>query len=241
VLEAESPEEERADPAAAAADSLPDPADMPAGAAVADSAAAAAEVEGPAAEAVAALEKQLADQRDKYVRLYAEYENFRRRAVRERQDAELRGMGLLIRGLLDALDDLGRFAHLDPGATDTKTVVDGVELVERKLLKALSGHGLEVVNPVGRPFDPAFHEALTTVPAASADEDHVVGQVYQVGYLFNGQLLRAARVMVKQWVGPREDTPVVAEPSARAGDGGGTPVGDSGASPGGDGPGGFGA
>ncbi|HVZ47404.1 MAG TPA: nucleotide exchange factor GrpE [Gemmatimonadaceae bacterium] len=150
---------------------------------------------------IAALAAEVATQKDKYLRLYADYENFRKRVTRERQEAELRGMGLLVRGILDALDDLGRFAHLDPAGTDTKTVVDGVELVERKILKSLAGHGLEVVNPVGAPFDPTFHEALTTVPAADQSEDHLIAQVYQVGYVFNGMLLRPARVVVKQWQG----------------------------------------
>jgi molecular chaperone GrpE len=144
---------------------------------------------------------QLAEQRERYLRLAAEYDNFRKRSTRERQDAELRGMGLLIRGIIDALDDLGRFAHVDPATTDAPTVVQGVDMVEKKLLKSLAGHGLEVIDPVGRTFDPAVHEAVTTAPAQSADEDHMVAQVFQVGYVFNGQLLRPARVVVKQWNG----------------------------------------
>ena len=147
---------------------------------------------------------QLADQQDRYLRLAAEYDNFRKRSVRERQEAELKGMGLLIRGILDTIDDLGRVAHVDPLTTDATRLQEGVVLVEKKLLKSLAGHGLEIVNPVGHPFDPAVHEALSTVPAESAEEDHLIAQVYQVGYVFNGQLLRAARVVVKQWKGPRE-------------------------------------
>jgi molecular chaperone GrpE len=158
-----------------------------------------------AEQEIAALSAALASQKDKYLRVMADFENAKKRLVRERQEAESKGMGYLIKGILDSLDDLGRFAHLDPSTADTKTVVDGVELVERKLLKSLAGHGLELVNPVNAPFDPAFHEALTTVPAASADEDHLVAQVYQVGYVFNGQLLRPARVVVKQWKG--DDSP----------------------------------
>lgn len=154
-----------------------------------------------AEQEIAALAKEVAIQKDKYLRLLADYENFKKRSVRERQEAELKGMGLLIKGILDTLDDLGRFAHLDPASTDSKTIVDGVELVERKLLKSLAGHGLEIVNPVDAAFDPAFQEALTTTPAASEDEDHLVAQVYQVGYVFNGMLLRPARVVVKQWQG----------------------------------------
>jgi molecular chaperone GrpE len=150
---------------------------------------------------------QLAEQKDKLLRLAAEYDNFRKRAVRERQAAEAAGMSVLVRGILDALDDLGRFAHVDPATTDASTIQQGVEMVEKKLLKSLAGHGLEIVDPVGAPFDPAVQEAITTVPALSPDEDHLVAQVFQVGYVFNGQLLRPARVVVKLWRGapPDED------------------------------------
>ena len=146
-----------------------------------------------------ALAREVGVWKDKYTRLYAEFDNYKKRMVRERQDAELKGMALLVRGILDALDDLGRFAHVDPATTEAGTIVDGVAMVERKVMKSLAGHGLEVVNPVDKAFDPAFHEALTTVPAASKDEDHLIAQVFQVGYVFNGMLLRPARVVVKQW------------------------------------------
>lgn len=149
----------------------------------------------------AALEREVAEHKEKYLRLYAEFENFRRRAVRERQEAEHKGMQNLLRGLLETIDDIARFAHVDPATTDARTVVEGVAMVEKKLLKSLAGHGLEVVDPKGQPFDPALHEAITTAPAASKDEDHMVSQVYQVGYVHNGTLLRPARVVVMQWNG----------------------------------------
>jgi molecular chaperone GrpE len=147
------------------------------------------------------VQQGLDEQRDKYLRLAAEYDNFRKRTARERQEAHLRGQGDMLKGMIDALDDLGRFAHVDPASTDAKTVVEGAEMVEKKLLKTLAGHGMEIVNPVDHPFDPALHEAVMTEPAASKDEDHLVARVFQVGYLFNGQLLRPARVVVKQWNG----------------------------------------
>ena len=156
--------------------------------------------------ALEAAEAQLAEQKDKLLRLAAEFDNFRKRSVRERQEAESRGMSLLVRGLLESLDDLGRFAHVDPATTDTLTLQQGVEMVEKKVMKSLAGHGLEIVNPVDQPFNPALHEAITTAPAASPEEDHLVAQVFQVGYVFNGQLLRPARVVVKQWKG---DAPLV--------------------------------
>ena len=146
-------------------------------------------------------ERLLAEQHDKYLRLAAEYDNYRKRSVRERQEASLRGQADMLRGLLDALDDLTRFAHVDPATTDTKTVVDGVAMVERKMLKALTGLGLEIINPVDQTFDPSHMEAVATEPALSREDDHVVAKVYQQGYLFNGQLLRPARVVVKQWNG----------------------------------------
>ena len=146
-------------------------------------------------------DRALAEQHDKYLRLAAEYDNYRKRSVRERQEASVRGQADLLRGMLDALDDLSRFAHVDPATTDTKTVVDGVAMVERKLLKALGGIGLEIINPVDQTFDPSRMEAIATEPALSREDDHVVAKVYQPGYLFNGQLLRPARVVVKQWNG----------------------------------------
>jgi molecular chaperone GrpE len=149
----------------------------------------------------AGTQRELEEQRDKYLRLAAEYDNFRKRTARERQEAHWRGQADMLKGMIEALDDLGRFAHVDPAATDAKTIVEGAEMVERKLQKTLAGHGMEIINPIGHQFDPAIHEAVMTEAAQSKDEDHVVARVFQVGYLFNGQLLRPARVVVKQWNG----------------------------------------
>jgi molecular chaperone GrpE len=145
--------------------------------------------------------RQVDEHRDKYLRLAAEYDNFRKRAVRERQEAGWRAQGEMVRGLIESLDDLTRFAHVDPVTVDAATVVQGVDMVERKIMKSLAGHGLEIVDPVDHPFDPKVHEAVATEPALSAEDDHLVSKVYQRGYLFNGQLLRPARVVVKQWNG----------------------------------------
>ena len=146
-------------------------------------------------------QRKVDEQRDKHLRLAAEYDNFRKRAARERQEAGWRAQGEMVRGLIDALDDLTRFAHVDPASVDAATVVQGVDMVERKILKSLAGHGLEVVDPLDHPFDPKLHEAVATEPALSPEDDHMVGKVYQRGYVFNGQLLRPARVVVKQWNG----------------------------------------
>jgi molecular chaperone GrpE len=145
--------------------------------------------------------QKLAEQHDRYLRLAAEYDNFRKRSSKERQEAQARGQADLLKSMLDVLDDVGRFAHVDPATTNAETVVEGVAMVEKKLQKTLGSLGMEIVNPAGQPFDPAVHEAVMTEPAASPEEDHMVARVFQLGYLFNGQLLRPARVVVKQWNG----------------------------------------
>jgi molecular chaperone GrpE len=145
--------------------------------------------------------RQLEEQRDRYLRLAAEYDNHRRRSQKERAEAGGRAQADLVKHLVDALDDLARFAHVDPASTDPATIVEGVAMVERKLLKTLTGAGLEIIDPVGQPFDPALHEAVGTEPAQRREDDHLVARVYQPGYMFAGQLLRPARVVVRQFNG----------------------------------------
>jgi len=155
---------------------------------------------GPASSADE-TRRELDEQRDKYLRLAAEYDNYRRRSVKERQDAGSRAQADLVKQLIESLDDLSRFAHVDPATVDAATVVQGAEMVEKKMLKAFNAVGLEVINPADQAFDPALHEAVITEPAASREDDHRVARVFQPGYVFNGQLLRPARVVVKQWNG----------------------------------------
>lgn len=145
--------------------------------------------------------RELAEQREKYLRLAAEYDNFRKRAKRETMESGQRAQAELAKHLIDALDDLARFAHVDPSTADAATVVQGAEMVEKKLHKALAAAGLQLINPVDQPFDPALHEAVATEPALSPEDDHMVARVYQSGYQFGSQLLRPARVVVKQWHG----------------------------------------
>lgn len=149
-------------------------------------------------ERVSELQRELTLERDKYLRLAAEFDNFRKRMLKEKSEAEMRGQADLIRQLLEPLDDIARFADLDPAVTECATVVQGVDMVEKKFDKSLRAAGLEMVNPVNEQFDPNVHEAVATEPTTDASLDHTVSQVYQVGYTFMGQLLRPARVVVRQ-------------------------------------------
>ncbi|HEY6825220.1 MAG TPA: nucleotide exchange factor GrpE, partial [Gemmatimonadaceae bacterium] len=118
---------------------------------------------------VGGVQQLLADQQDRYLRLAAEYDNYRKRTARERGEQTTRAQADLVKQLIDGLDDLSRFAHVDPATTDPVTIVKGVEMVEKKLLKALSSAGLEVVDPINQTFDPTVHEAVATEPALSPE------------------------------------------------------------------------
>ena len=155
----------------------------------------------PSDEAVGRLEGELADMKDRYLRLAAEYDNFKKRSVKERTETWQRAQADLVQGLVDALDDLARFAHVDPAQTDAKTIHDGVDMVERKMWKALDAAGVTRVDQVGVPFDPHVHEAVTTRPADHPAKDHTVGAILQPGYRMGDALIRPARVIVLQWQG----------------------------------------
>jgi len=139
--------------------------------------------------------------KDRHLRLAAEYDNFRKRTIKERAETWARAQAELVTRLADALDDLSRFAHIDPAAIDAKTLHDGVDLVERKVWKELDNAGVTRIDQAGVPFDPQVHEAVTTQPAEKPEQDHTVGQVVQPGYKMRETLLRPARVVVLTWQG----------------------------------------
>ena len=153
-------------------------------------------------DALRRLEQEATDWKERCLRAAAELDNFKKRAARERTETWARAQADLIARTLDALDDLGRIAALDPAQTTSQALHEGAGLVERKLQKALEGVGLERVDPAGQPFDPNVHEAVMTQPAASPEADHTVGAVFQPGYRMNGVLLRPARVAVATWTAP---------------------------------------
>lgn len=158
--------------------------------------------DGAAAAAPAgASEQELAASREKYLRLAAEFDNYRKRVEREKAESWGRAQAQLAEKLLDVLDDLQRVAHFNPETATAQSLLEGTQMVERKLLRALESAGLEEVPAEGQPFDPAVHEALMTVPTESREEDHTVADVFQKGYRLKGTLLRPARVRVKHFEG----------------------------------------
>lgn len=149
----------------------------------------------PAENAVRRLEEQLAEARDRQLRLAAEFDNFRKRVAKERIELADRAQAALVMKLLDILDDVDRIVASDPD-TPTATLLQAMLLVDKKLRKELESAGIERLDPVGQAFDPAFHEAVAILPAPTAGQDHTVAATFQIGYRFKGSLVRPARVQV---------------------------------------------
>jgi molecular chaperone GrpE len=143
----------------------------------------------------AKLEDDLAELKDRHLRLAAEFDNYRKRSSRERAELADRAQASFVAKLLDVLDDLERLMASDPG-TPLPAVREGLSAVDRKLWKELQDAGVERIDPAGTPFDPALHEAVSTVPSPDRSKDHVVSATFQPGYRFKGTLVRPARVQV---------------------------------------------
>ncbi len=150
----------------------------------------------PSAEAVRRLEEQLDEAKDRQMRLAAEFDNYRKRVTRERAELSDRAQAQLTLRLVDTLDDLDRVVSAQHEGLTVDGLREAVQLVERKLWKELQSAGLERVDPVGEPFDPAFHEAVSVLPPPTPEQDHLVSATFQAGYRFKGALVRPARVQV---------------------------------------------
>lgn len=141
------------------------------------------------------LEDDLAQLQDRHLRLAAEFDNYRKRSSRERAELADRAQASFVAKLLDVLDDLDRLVASDP-STPLATLREGLSAVDRKLWKQLEEAGVERIDPVGTPFDPAQHEAVSTTPATDGSGEHTVSATFQPGYRFKGTLVRPARVQV---------------------------------------------
>lgn len=144
------------------------------------------------------LQDEFQELNDRHLRLAAEFTNYRRRQEAEMTQAWGRAQSDLLRRFLEVLDDLQRVSGLDPAdeAVSVESIVEGVDLVERKFHRALEDAGVEVVEPDGELFDPETMEAMMRVPAESDEDDDRVAQVLQKGYVLKGHLVRPARVSV---------------------------------------------
>jgi len=149
--------------------------------------------------------KEFEEPNDQFLRLQAEFENFRRRSLKEKQESFKFGHQNLVKDLLSAVDNLER--ALEHGAQDAgpevRGILDGVELVHREVLGALAKHGVKEIEAEGKIFDPADHEAMGQVPNADVPPNTVL-QVLQKGYVIHDRMLRPARVIVSREATPEE-------------------------------------
>ena len=146
-------------------------------------------------EALEAKAREVDATHDRYVRTAAEFDNARKRAVREREELIRGANESLIRELLPVLDNFERALQAARGDAGAAAVTAGVELIQRELLRVLEKFGVTAFTSVGMPFDPERHEAVARVPAAGRPEMTVVDETAR-GYLLNGRVLRPAMVTV---------------------------------------------
>ena len=156
------------------------------------------EVEGSMDAELVTLREEFEALNDRHLRLAAEFNNYRRRVETERTEIWARAQADLVGRFLDVLDDLQRVAGLDLSNATVEAIMEGIDLVDRKFMRVLSDAGVEIVDPVGEKFSPETMEAMMRVPAESEEDDETVEQVFQKGYTLKGQLVRPARVSVRQ-------------------------------------------
>lgn len=148
---------------------------------------------------LAEAQRELVEARDKYLRLAADFENNRRRSLKDREEASLYGHQNLVKELLPSVDNLQRaIDHARQGGEGSQEgLLEGVELVLRDMVAVLGRHGVSAIEAAGQPFDPTLHEAMAQVEDGTVPGNTVV-QVFQSGYQLRGRLLRPARVVVSK-------------------------------------------
>ncbi len=146
-----------------------------------------------------AVKKELAEARERVLRLQADFDNHRRRTLKEREETYRYGHERLVRDLLGSLDDLERaIQHTKSGeSSDLGSLLEGVELVQRELLGALTAHAVKRIDALGQPFDPNIHEAMAQQESSEVPPGTVL-EVFQNGYQLYDRLLRPARVVVSR-------------------------------------------
>ncbi|HXZ86349.1 MAG TPA: nucleotide exchange factor GrpE [Myxococcota bacterium] len=157
-----------------------------------------AKPEAAPAEANPAVAAELAELKDRHLRLAADFDNFRRRSLKERQDLHNYANENLVKELLPIVDNLERavdHARKEEQRSDSDNLLQGVELTYRSLLQILTRLGVVEIAALGQPFDPQIHEAVRRIPSPDQPAGTVV-EIYQKGYMLKDRMLRPAMVAV---------------------------------------------
>ena len=142
------------------------------------------------------MEAKLNEVNDKYLRLYSEFENFRKRTAKEKLDLIQNGNKNLLEKVIPTLDDFERAIESNKNVDDIKAVKEGFELIYNKFSKTLEAQGVKAMESTGKDFDVEYHEAITRIPAPDKKMKGKVVDTVEKGYTLNGKIIRFAKVVV---------------------------------------------
>ena len=166
-----------------------------------------AQEEGPAQELtveehlanmLAEAQQMVSDERDKYLRLSAEFDNYRKRTLKEKAELIKNGAEKTLTAILPVLDDFERALKNMEASEETKAMKEGVELIFSKFQKILGQEGLQKIETDGQAFDTDFHEAIALIPSPSEELKGKILDCVQTGYMLNDKVIRHAKVAVAQ-------------------------------------------
>jgi molecular chaperone GrpE len=146
----------------------------------------------------AKLASELSEMKDKYLRLYAEFDNYRKRTLREREELIKTASESAIKSILSTLDDFERAIKAAKSGADDNSILEGIVLIYDKMFKTLEQQGLKVMESDGQDFNPDLHESLTKVPVPSEDLKGKVIETIEKGYYLREKIIRYAKVVVGQ-------------------------------------------
>lgn len=149
-------------------------------------------------EKIAKLEEELEEQKNKFMYKVAEFENYRKRTLKEKTELVLNGGEKVLTAILPVLDDFERAQQNLKNSEDVNALREGLELILQKLNKVLENQGLKVINAVGQDFNTDFHEAIAMIPAANDEQKGKVIDCVQTGYMLNEKVIRHAKVAIGQ-------------------------------------------
>jgi molecular chaperone GrpE len=133
---------------------------------------------------------------DKYLRLYSEFDNFRKRSAREQVELRKTASADIFTAILPILDDFDRAAKAMESANEVSSVIEGMQLIHTKLWKIAESKGLEVMDASGQDFDADIHQAITSIPSPDPSMKGKVVDMLEKGYSLNGKVIRFAKVVV---------------------------------------------
>ena len=151
-----------------------------------------------ATDPLEAANKQIAELNDKFLRKVAEFDNYRKRTLKEKADLILNGAEKTLTKILPVIDDIERAIENGNKTDDVETLREGMDLIYKKFMKILKGEGVEVIPTTGEDFNTDYHEAIAMVPGMGDENKGKVIDCVQTGYTLNGKVIRYAKVAVGQ-------------------------------------------